>query len=340
VSIYIFGCSTGPSTNSKNTSHQPTPAKGCAENHAALDIGSGSTKILTASVDICLQKIIKIYWQESQSIKIKESLKTNKNKIPESILTEAVFVIEKWKLKNKNSNIKSYAAVATEVFRQANNGAEFINKLSETTGIPIRIIDQTEEAQLGFWSAMTSSQKSAEDILVWDIGGGSQQMTTYSPKDGFRYYKAKLASVSFKDLIVKLKNKKNAASPNPMGIKLSLQAAKEAQLYAKKDIPLDFKNQIKDKQIIGIGGVHGKSILNQTSNPYSVLDLQDILLSKSQLSDTEIKSEYPETEITNVALVLGFMKYLEIKKVEVVNVDLTLGLILSSLRNKHISGTK
>ena len=69
------------------------------------------------------------------------------------------------------------SAVATEVFRQASNGGAFVQSLSKRVNFPITIIDQKKEATLGFWGAVGLTQKPKDDIVVWDIGGGSSSKT-------------------------------------------------------------------------------------------------------------------------------------------------------------------
>lgn len=362
--IFLLGCSLGCSSfTSKKTSFPHLEAlktsldNKCLESRATLDIGSGSTKILVADVDFCLQKIIKIHFQDSKSIKVKESLTSKNNEIPSTIQNELVTQIQKWKddiknlkvqnlkpndSKTKNSitqnlNIKSYKAVATEVFRRASNGETFIQQVSEATQIPIQIINQTQEAELGFLSALSTSPLTTNDLVVWDIGGGSMQMTSYNPgQKTFNIYQGQLASVSFKDNILKLKtSNKNISSPNPLGNTLSKKAILEAQNFSQKNVPQHIKDELQKKTVVGIGGVHEKSVLKQvqsmdslTKTSYSKENLNKVLNLKAQLKDSALQSEYPETEVTNLALVLGFMEGLNISQVEVIPVNLTQGLIV------------
>ena len=332
----------------------------CLENRMAVDIGSGSTKVLIAEVNFCLQTIQKIHFKESHPLKIKELLLENKNQIPDSVLEEATKVILSWKEKHQNLKLQKYTAVATEVFRQAKNGNQILKKISDATQIPIERIDQILEAKIGFYSALSLSQNSADEIVVWDIGGGSMQITSLAGPRKFNFYQGRLASVNFKDIILDLKNKnlkEQAKSPNPLGPKLTSTAIAKAERYAKLSVPGDIKQDLKSKKLLGIGGVHfysvyrqvetlktpqkqpelekslpGKKaevkITSQTEKFFTSAEIQKVLDQKMNFNDKQLEGSYPETDITNLALVLGFMKALNVDKVVVWPADLTFGLIV------------
>lgn len=324
---------------------------GCLENRMALDIGSGSTKILIAQVNTCLQLIHEVYFKDSQSIKVKESL-TSSQEIPENILKQLENTIATWKKNHSHLNIKTYKGAATAVFRHAKNGSDIIHKLSQRLKISIHIIDQNKEAQLGFLSAVAQSPYKIQDIIVWDIGGGSMQLTSYLGQGEFLYHKGQTASVSFKDLVLKLKpTSENTTSPNPLGDKVAVLATNEAKKIGLNTLEDDFKNAVRTKKVIGIGGVLAKSVFRQINetlktktlqaylpgmNPqedddlpfFTDTEIDRTLKLKASWNDKQIGGDYPETDVTNLALVSGFMKALNLKKVYVVNTDLTYGLIL------------
>lgn len=182
------------------------------------------------------------------------------------------------------------------------------------------------------------------------------QMVSYTPEGSYLFYMGKIASVSFKDQILALKagnpnatsptktatlqspSKNTLQSPNPLGKKMALEAVALAKRAAQAEVPANMKTEAQKKQIVGIGGVLSKSILNQvqkhrgTDNTViSQKDIEDTLLARADLSDKDIQSAYPETDITNLALVLGFMQGLNISHLQSVSADLTAGVLLMSL---------
>ncbi len=67
-------------------------------------------------------------------------------------------------------------AIATEACRQAENGAEFIARARERTGLPLEIINPREEAELAVESCASLISQAGRRALLFDIGGGSTEI--------------------------------------------------------------------------------------------------------------------------------------------------------------------
>jgi exopolyphosphatase/guanosine-5'-triphosphate,3'-diphosphate pyrophosphatase len=67
--------------------------------------------------------------------------------------------------------------VATAACRQAANGQDFIRRAREETGLEIEIIAADEEARLAAEGCRTLIDKNARFALIFDIGGGSTEIT-------------------------------------------------------------------------------------------------------------------------------------------------------------------
>lgn len=297
----------------------------CHKNRAALDIGSGSTKLLVAKVDKCQRKILSIISEKNFAFKFKEALHLNNGRLPEeefNKLKETLLQLKKTTLGY------SLSGVATEVFRQAKNGDSFISRLSRETGISIKLINQEEEAHLSFWGAVAVTGKKPSEIVVWDIGGGSMQMTTQR-KDHLFTYLGKLASVSFKNRILSYQKKKRG-SPNPIGPYGALWASALAKKEAEK-VDKVIKVDVKNKEVLGVGGVHYYSIRNQLKlqqdRPYALYQLDRVIKERHSWTDRQLFGSYKETEVSNLILVSGFMKGLELNTVKPVKVNLATGVL-------------
>lgn len=66
--------------------------------------------------------------------------------------------------------------VATEACRLAENGADFISRVTAETGLELEIIDRETEAQLAAAGASPLVDPEARHCLVFDIGGGSTEI--------------------------------------------------------------------------------------------------------------------------------------------------------------------
>ena len=73
------------------------------------------------------------------------------------------------------------------------------------------------------------------------------------------------------------------------------------------------------------------SIKNQTRTEdfYSQKDVLNTLIERSKLTDQEIGGEFASTDVTNLALVLGFMQALGIERVYPIKINMAHGILLS-----------
>ncbi|MCR9204408.1 MAG: hypothetical protein NXH75_07520 [Halobacteriovoraceae bacterium] len=300
----------------------------CHVIRAGIDIGSGSTKFLLAKIDKCKRSLIGVLKEENIAIKFKESLHLNKDRISENLLGKAKSAITNFMVTH-NVSTGQIRGVATEVFREAKNGDVVINRLARETGVSLKIIDQKKEAELGFWAVIGMTGKQPNDILVWDIGGGSMQMTVERKGHLFSYL-GKLASVSFKNYVLKEKSLKRG-SPNPIGSYSGVQSYNYAYSFAQKEVDIEIQQEAKRREVIGIGGVHYYSVrmqLNRKPNsPYSLYELLRESNKRVNWSDSKFSGLYKETEASNLLLVGGFMKALGIETVLPLKVNLATGIL-------------
>lgn len=311
-------------------------ANNCEEVRGAFDIGSGSTKAYVAVVDTCKKTILKTLHEEQASIGFKDSLEKSKDQtFSNEVISEAKLKIQSMTDKMKKLNAKRISAVATAAFRDAKNAQKAANEIAGKSGVKIKIISQKEEARLGVRSAMANpslKQDSENKLAIWDIGGGSMQIT-YSDKKGYAsVYEGDLASVNFKNKVIselQKKDIKQVSSPNPIGADFT-RAIALAENDAKKNTPDSLKKVSSTSKWIGIGGVWWFSVRNQLNKSKLVTDkdLEKALNERSKLKDDQIKSSYAATDVTNLALVLGYMKALSIKQVEPIEASLVQGLVL------------
>lgn len=306
-------------------------SKNCLQNKGAIDIGSGSTKAFAAIVDICEKKIVKTLFERQMILGFGEALaKSGKEEIPEALIQRAGNEIANFVNEMRKADVKDVSAIATAAFRKAKNGSHAAGEIGRLAKISVTILTQDQEADVGALSARSRLGIAANDqnSVVWDIGGGSMQMWARTSK-GVEIFKGDLASVSFKNRVLEeilKKDIKKASSPNPLG-KKHVEATQMAIDHATKNVPDFFRKG--GLRWLGIGGVLSISIKNQTKKPtFTAADLKITLLKNSTLTDRQIHSDYRATEVTNLALVLGYMKALQIEKVETVEASLAQGWLL------------
>ena len=66
--------------------------------------------------------------------------------------------------------------IATEACRSASNGAEFLRRVREETGLELEIVDRETEARLAAAGSASLANSAAEGVILFDIGGGSSEL--------------------------------------------------------------------------------------------------------------------------------------------------------------------
>jgi exopolyphosphatase/guanosine-5'-triphosphate,3'-diphosphate pyrophosphatase len=310
-------------------------ANNCIKIRAAFDIGSGSTKMKVAKVDTCTQKIISILYENSLPVFYKQSLQDSNNKtIDAKTLNTGFKALQTLKNESLKYSPTQFFAAATSAFRTATNLKSFKQKVLSKLKINIKIISQTKEAKLGFIAASSLTSTPMKDVIVWDIGGGSMQITSFDGKK-FEIYEGKHAAVTFKDFVIEtiqVKDRYSIKSPNPLKQNESNEALLKAFEFANKEVSKSLKKKIDNgAQVLGIGGLHYYSIKGQAtkSSTYTLAQVLSVLKKNTGLTDIELNDKYSETQVTNLALVGGFMKALNIKKVLTGNINLADGLLIN-----------
>jgi exopolyphosphatase/guanosine-5'-triphosphate,3'-diphosphate pyrophosphatase len=338
ISLLSYSLITGCAVTQKIGVQPAVQKQNCEITRAAFDIGSGSTRVKVARVDKCKSKVLEVFLEREEKVDFKEDLiKSNSDTFSEDIMNAGIETLRTLKAEADKFSPKEYITVATAAFREAKNGQKFIEKINVELWINPRIISQEEEALLGFYGSADSIGAAPENTVIWDIGGSSQQIVKYNGNDRFSIYEGKLGSVPFKDYIIKKIKRTNTKSPNPINAyqtKLAVEYAKNTALKTvKKDIK-EFLANTKDARVIGIGGVHYYSVKNQIDptgekDTYTVGDVEKTLNSKIGKTDSDLGNpKYVETDVSNLALVFGFMKALNIYEIKTAKVNMTDGLLL------------
>ena len=311
---------------------QPLENK-CIVYRAAFDVGSETTKMKVARVDKCIQKNLEIIYKNE--IKVSYAGNMSDGAFNTSIKESGIIALQKLKNEAITNQAEEFAGVATESFRMSANRVAFLKEIKNKTGISIEIISQEKEAIEGYLAAVASFPDRIENIVVWDIGGSSMQIIYRQKDKKFLIYQGKIASVSFKKIVltqIKYQKTELHVSPNPIS-KLNLNKAIMLAMNAAANVPHKMKDIIQKPEtiIIGIGGVHNESVAKQlnSKNVYTTEEIMKILHRRIELEDREIGGHYADTEISNLVLVYGFMKKLGIKEVIPVNVNLADGILIN-----------
>lgn len=139
-------------------------------NLAAIDLGTNSCRLMIADT----------YGNElyatSIATKLGEGMYANMRFTDEAI-ERGLNAFAEYADTMKQYNVGKYRAIATASCRMASNGADFVKKVEQKCGIKIDVVDGREEALLNLKGAILNAPASAEYAVVYDLGGGSTEIT-------------------------------------------------------------------------------------------------------------------------------------------------------------------
>ncbi len=304
------------------------------ERRAAVDVGSGGTKVCIADVDAKTNRIVKVYFEKSFSVPYQSYLEASEDgSFNEEIQKNGLRTFTEIKEILDQYEVAKVTAVATEAFRKASNGAAFAETVAKTTGIPLRVISQKEEGAIAFYSASNASGSAPEDLLIWDIGTGSFQIAAEDQETDLLVYMQSMGSVPFKNYIIRDVQGKDPAvvkSPNPMTEEEWLLADAKARELGRRAYP-ELKKQIRDLDgsIVGIGRLFANSVgpIGTRSGVITRDDLRAFIRSSLNKTDEELGDPFASVNLTNCILVLGVMKALHIHEIRIVETTSTKGLL-------------
>ncbi|NGX57931.1 MAG: Exopolyphosphatase [Chlamydiae bacterium] len=295
---------------------------------AAIDIGSGATKLRVAEIDLSNNKIVKTLVNTQITVSYQKVLTEGDQAVfDEQVMQQGIEAIKELKQLAIKYQAQKVIGIATSAFRKAENGEEFVKRITEETGIPIYIIDQKLEGELGFLAVEATVPVDEKTMIVWDIGGGSLQLTMMGTDEEMKIYRGHEASIPFKNYIIQniqSRNVKEYSSPNPMTLEEMDDAEKHARMLAKNVDQL-FKDRIKDPntKVYGVGSIFSYGIEPLVmKNPFTAKDLRDVVTPLAGKTDEELGGgDFADVLISNALLVIGFMKELDLQQVQVVDVN-------------------
>lgn len=304
------------------------------ERRAAIDVGSGSTKVAIADVDPRTGQIVQMIYEASFPVPYQAYLENSPDHTFNAQIQEmGLTTFAKIQQILGEHQVSQTVAVATEAYRKAANGNEFAQAVAEKTGILLRVISQQTEGEIAFYSALATSKERPEEMIIWDIGTGSFQMIADQEwGDDLAIYMQSIGSVPFKNYIIHEIQGKDPSvekSPNPMSEEEWLQADSLARWMGRHAL-----ERIKDKiktvngRVIGIGRLFSNSVRPMGHDgKITRSDLRAFIRSCLGHTDEELGDPFANVNVSNAILVLGVMKALHIHEIEIIETTSTKGIL-------------
>jgi exopolyphosphatase/guanosine-5'-triphosphate,3'-diphosphate pyrophosphatase len=320
----------------------------CIVQRAVFELGSGVTTIALAKVNKCNGSVVDLQKQVQKKISFQDHINTSKDgaTLSKEIIEEGITKIQEAKTElGINCDNVECRGIATAAMRSAKNSNEVLEEIYKKTQVKAVVISQKEEGLVGYHSAMIKAKLSKGEqvkTMVLDIGGGSYQVI-YPDQDQQLVYSGMIGSAVFKSMVIELiKNNRvnDTDTPNPM----TNNEVVRAKLLSKKSIgePIVGVDTIKqlvqspDIKLYGIGSFL-KSIAKTCDKDAMKIEMNVLtkLIDKLTLKDdayikATYKNPYFNEMVTNLVFVHGIMKALNIKTLPIMDVNNTLGALVST----------
>lgn len=140
--------------------------------YAAIDLGTNNCRLLIARPSGEHFVVIDAF---SRVVRLGEGL-AQTGRLSEAAMDRALAALHVCADKLRKRNVHLARSVATEACRRATNGAAFIERVHEETGIHLNIITAQEEARLAVLGCHILLEQGDGPAMIFDIGGGSTEM--------------------------------------------------------------------------------------------------------------------------------------------------------------------
>lgn len=297
---------------------------------AAVDLGSGKTKMTVADVarnSLTSWVVVNTLWKTEEILKFSDDLAGAKDgKLSVEIQEKGIALLKKLKLiAAQKYGVNDFCCIATEVFRKAINGERFLARVEQEVGIRVYLIDQEQEALLGFRTGVAVGSLTPEKALVVDHGSGSFQISSQS-KGTLVSFNGKLGTIPLTKVLIEMIQKtpyKAGLAPKP----LSPSDAQAFVQYVHKElslVPEWLVNKVLDPQVrvIGLAGpastfgmcaaIVGKREFTQHELWLSIQRL--FFHSEEQIQKT-FPAIYDATLLPRVLFVYSLMTHLSLQKI-------------------------
>ena len=157
----------------------------------AMDVGSGKTKALVCRVlraggadgaGVIVQELFSR--QVDVPLKI-DLIAQGGHLLSEPMLQRCFDTLAGFAQRARELGATECKGIATAVFRHADNGAVFLQRVKRSLGLDIEIVEQAVEGRIGFLTAVQAARTlPAAEVISWDSGGGSFQVCAHLREEG------------------------------------------------------------------------------------------------------------------------------------------------------------
>jgi exopolyphosphatase/guanosine-5'-triphosphate,3'-diphosphate pyrophosphatase len=150
-----------------------------SERFAALDLGTNNCRLLIAAPRGRKFRVLDAF---SRIIRLGEGL-SQTGRLSPAAMERAFEALAVCAEKIERRGVTRQRLIATQACRAAANGGEFLDAVRERTGLNFEVITPEEEARLAVRGCAELLDAGAKASLIFDIGGGSTEISWVLPHD-------------------------------------------------------------------------------------------------------------------------------------------------------------
>ena len=143
-------------------------------NYAAIDLGTNSCRLVVATPTTTSFRVVETF---SKVVRLGEGI-IKDNELSFKAMKRTVQALKVCRgVIDEYMPIVSSRFVATAACRRAKNVAQFVDMVKRETGLELEVISSKEEARLSVVGCLPLLNRNIKRVLVFDIGGGSTQIS-------------------------------------------------------------------------------------------------------------------------------------------------------------------
>ncbi len=305
---------------------------------SAIDIGTNTVRLLVAAADN--PNSYRPIYQEQDITRLGEGFNEHRQLQPQAI-ERTLKVLARFARKSDRLCVTEVYAVATSAVREAANGAHFIKRVKQQTGMEIDLISPQQEAKLALLGVQSVIHLQNKPILLIDIGGGSTEIIR---ANGYEINDL----LCLKMGVVKLTERFLKSDPVDQTEYQQMWAYIEQQLDSIKQLT------VNNSLLVGVGGTATTlAAVDQKLFPYDPQKINNYVLTCQRMqviqnkflrqtlkerrltSGLEAKRAY--VIVAGTALLLCLMEKFGFDKLTVCDSGLREGLVFNRLKH-HFAG--
>ena len=165
----------------RQSSHRDPGGSPKVRTVAAIDVGTNSTHMLVASVDVALGTF-SIDLAEKSNTRLGERDPETGELTPEA-MTRGLESLRRFRELAVSHQVEQVVVAATSAVREAPNGRDFLQTIKDELDLDVDLVSGPEEARLIYLGVLSGMPFGDRPHLVLDIGGGSTELILADGRD-------------------------------------------------------------------------------------------------------------------------------------------------------------